>query len=145
MAEIVEFPVQAGGVLRVQAVDGLDGDGELDLVPAAPGVRDVVEKATETLESALAKVTPALGTITERLRKLSPDEVEVGFGFVLTAEHGVIIAKASGEIHFNVTLTWKGNGGEAGIAPAGTAGDVEAQVADADVAGSEVAGSEVAG
>jgi hypothetical protein len=47
MAEIVEFPVEAGGVLLVQAVDGLDAGGEL--VPAAPGVRVVVEKATETL------------------------------------------------------------------------------------------------
>jgi hypothetical protein len=140
MAEIVEFPVEAGGVLLVQAVDGLDGGGELDLVPAAPGVRDVVEKATETLESALGKVTPALGTITERLRKLSPDEVEVEFGFVLSAEHGVIIAKASGEIHFNVTLTWKGNGGEAGTAQIGSARGVsDAQVADADAAHSDVA------
>lgn len=110
MAEIVEFPVEAGGVLRLQAVDGLDGYGELELVPATPGVRDVVDKATETLESAVGKVTPALGTITEQLRKLSPDEVEVEFGFVLSAEHGVVIAKASGEIHFNVTLTWKSDG-----------------------------------
>lgn len=104
-------------------------------------MRDVVpvDKATETLESALAKVTPALGTITERLRKLSPDEVEVEFGFVLSAEHGVIIAKASGEIHFNVTLTWKGAGGEDRTAQAGTAGDaIDAKAADADGAGAEV-------
>jgi hypothetical protein len=138
MAEIVEYRVEAGGVLRVQAVDGLDRGGGHDLVPATLGVRDVVDKATETLESALGKVTPALGTITERLRKLSPDEVEVEFGFVLSAEQGLIIAKASGEMHFNVTLTWKG-GGEAGSAQAVTAGDVVgAQVADpqvADVAG----------
>jgi Trypsin-co-occurring domain 1 len=140
MAEIVEFAVEAGGVLRVQAVDGLDGGDELDLVPAAPGVRDVVDRATETLESALGQVTPALSAITERLRKLSPDEVEVEFGFVLSAEHGFIIAKASGEIHFNVTLTWKGNGGEAGTAQAGAAGDI----ADVPVAGADVAHSEVA-
>jgi len=146
MAEIVEFPVEAGGVLRLQAVDGLDG-GELDLVPAAPGVHEVVDKAKETLESALGVVTPALGAITERLRKLSPDEVEVEFGFVLSAEHGVIIAKASGEVHFNVTLTWKGGGGgggEVGTAQAGTAGaiaaaDPAANPADADVADGEIA------
>jgi hypothetical protein len=116
MGEIVEFPVEAGGVLRVQAVDGLDGGGGQELVPAAPGMSDVVDKARETLESALGKVTPALGTITDRLRKLSPDEVAVEFGFVLSAEHGIVIAKASGEIHFNVTLTWKDSGGEAGTA-----------------------------
>jgi len=75
-------------VLRVQAVDGLDGGGGQELVPAAPGVSDVIDKARETLESALGKVTPALGTITERLRKLSPDEVAVEFGFVLSASTG---------------------------------------------------------
>jgi NACHT-associated inactive restriction endonuclease len=68
MARIVEFPVQADGVLRVQAAAA-----DLALVPASPG--KTVEHARETLEDALASVTPALGVITDRLRKLSPDEV----------------------------------------------------------------------
>jgi hypothetical protein len=127
MAEIVEFDVAAGGVLRVQAVKDLDGDDDEGLVQAGPGIHEVVEKAKQTLESALSTVTPALGTITRTLRQLSPDEVNVEFGFVLAAEHGVIVAKASGEVHFKVSLTWKGSAADApalagsGEEPAGTA------------------------
>jgi hypothetical protein len=51
MARIVEFPVRAGGVLRVQAT----GVGQA-LTPASPG--ETVERARETLEDALADVTP---------------------------------------------------------------------------------------
>ena len=104
MAEIVEYNVEAGGILRVQAVDGLD-EG---LVPAG-GVQEVVEKAKGTLESALKAVTPALKTVTKTMRKLSPDEMEVEFGIVLSAEHGVIVAKAAGELHFKVSLKWQGS------------------------------------
>ena len=113
MSEIVEFQVAAGGVLRVQAVNGLDGGGDQGLVPAAPSFHKTVETAKQTLESALSTVTPALGTITRTLRKLSPDDVAVEFGFVLSAEHGVIIAKASGELHFKVSLTWKDSSSKA--------------------------------
>jgi hypothetical protein len=119
MAEIVEFEVASGGVLRVQAVDGLDGGGGQGLVPAAPSPGEVIQKAKETLEAAVGSVTPALGVITRQLRAVSPDEVEVEFGLVLTAEHGVIIAKASGEVHFNVRLTWQGSQGSEGSALSG--------------------------
>jgi hypothetical protein len=110
MAEIVEFPVDAGGVLRVQAADGLPARSDQELVPAT-GIGERVEKAKQTLESAIGSVTPALGVITRQLRKLSPDGVTVEFGLVLAAEQGVVIAKASGEVHFTVTLTWTGTDG----------------------------------
>jgi hypothetical protein len=123
MAEIVEFQA-AGGVLRVQAASSLRTDygTQQELVPAAPGFGAAVETARDTLESALGKVTPALGVITERLRSaLAPNEVTLEFGLVLGAEQGIVVAKASGEVHFTVTLAWKkpdggadGEGGQAG-------------------------------
>lgn len=119
MAQIVEFPVAAGGVLRVQAADSLlGGDGE-ELVPAT-SIDEKIQRAKQTLESAISSVTPALGVITRQLRKLSPDEVTVEFGIVLGAEQGVVIAKASGEVHFTVELTWKGDRADA--EPSGEAG-----------------------
>ena len=61
------------------------------------------------------------------------DEVAVGFGLVLGAETGVVVAKGTGEVHFSVTLTWKCPG-EATIRAAGdrrnevTAGAAENRV-----------------
>jgi hypothetical protein len=99
MARIVEFPVRAGGVLRVQAAGA-----DQALAPASPGT--TVEQARETLEDALASVAPALGVITDRLRKLSPDEVTVEFGIMLSAETGIVVAKGGAEVHFTVKLAW---------------------------------------
>jgi Trypsin-co-occurring domain 1 len=42
---------------------------------------------------------------------LAPDEVTVEFGLVLGAESGVVVAKGHGEVHFTVTLAWKGGQG----------------------------------
>lgn len=121
MAQIVEFPVAAGGVLRVQVADSLIGGESDELVPAT-GIDEKVQRAKQTLESAISSITPALGVITRQLRKLSPDEVTVEFGLVLGAEQGVVIAKASGEVHFTVEMAWKGDradaesSGEEGVA-----------------------------
>jgi hypothetical protein len=109
MAEIVEFPVEAGGVLRVQAVGSWVEDEE-ELV-AATGIREKVVHAGETLESALGSLTPALGVVTRQLRKLAPDEVTVEFGLVLGVEHGIVVAKGTAEVHFTVTRAWKGAAG----------------------------------
>ena len=117
MAEIVEFPVEAGGVLRVQAVHGWADEEEL---VAATGIGEKVAHARETLEAALGSVTPALGVLTRQLRKLAPDEVTVEFGLVLGVEHGIVVAKGKGEVHFTVTLAWKGDGSD-GVTALGAA------------------------
>ncbi len=43
----------------------------------------------------------------DSLRSMAPDEFEVEFGIVLSAESGVVLAKGSADVHFNVTLSWK--------------------------------------
>lgn len=103
MAEIVEFPLEDGGILRVQGAAADTGGSGLGL--ASPG--DRLARAGETLESALAAVTPALKTVTGKLRALSPDDLTVEFGLTLTAESGVVVAKGAAEVHFTVTVGWK--------------------------------------
>ena len=103
MAQVVEYPLEDGGVLLIQAAEADAQAGGLGL--ASP-TEERVKKAGETLESALAQVTPALKTVSGALRELSPDELTVEFGLTLTAETGVVIAKGSAEVHFTVTLSW---------------------------------------
>lgn len=102
MTEVVEFALDDGGVLRVQAA-AEDAAGSA-LGPASPGERLV--RASGTLDDALAVVMPALRSVTGKLRALSPDDLAVEFGLTLSAESGVVVAKGSAEVHFTVTLGW---------------------------------------
>lgn len=103
MAELVEYPLEGGGMLLVQSASVDAGAGDLGLASSA---EEKAKKAKETLESALAQVTPALKSVASRLRDLSPDDLTVEFGLTLTAETGIVVAKGSAEVHFTVTLAW---------------------------------------
>jgi len=109
MAYVIEIPVEAGGQLLVQANED-DLPGTLELASLRPG--DVVARARESVETAIDQIKPALNAVTERLRALAADEVEVEFGIVLGAETGAVVAKGTAEVHFTVTLHWKREPGE---------------------------------
>jgi len=111
MAEIVEYPLEDGGMLLVQAAAVDAAPGGLGL--ASPG-EERAKKAAQTLESALSGVMPALKSVTGKLRGLSPDELAVEFGLTLTAETGVVVAKGGAEVHFTVTVTWTGDNAAGG-------------------------------
>jgi hypothetical protein len=103
MVDVVEYPLEDGGVLLIQpaSVDSLQDDLGL----ASPA-GEVAAKARETLEASLAQVTPALKVVTDKLKGMSSDALTVEFGLTLTAETGIIVAKGSAEVHFTVTLAW---------------------------------------
>jgi Trypsin-co-occurring domain 1 len=109
MAYVIEFPVDGGGQLLVQANED-DLPGTLELASLRPG--DVVARARESVETAIDQIKPAINAVAGRLRAMSADEVEVEFGIVLGAETGAIVAKGTAEVHFNVTLHWKREKGE---------------------------------
>jgi hypothetical protein len=84
MKSVVEYNLEAGGSVMVE-VDVEDEFAE-ELVPAAtPG-------------EVIAKV---------RALEVAPDEVNVQFGLKLTGEAGYIIASASGEANFTLSLNWQ--------------------------------------
>lgn len=123
MAEMVEYPLEDGGVLLVQAAAV---DAAPDGLGLASPTEEKAKKAAETLESALSSVMPALKSVTEKLRDLSPSELGVEFGLTLTAETGIVVAKGSAEVHFTVKVTWSKDasvkdGAAPGSAPAGGA------------------------
>ena len=101
--ELIEYPLEGGGALLVQSADY--GAGQSDLGLATP-VQESVKRARESLESALGQVTPALKSVADRLRDLSPDELTVEFGLTLTAEAGAIVARGRTDVHFTITLAW---------------------------------------
>src|SRR2546425_6861206 len=70
---------------------------------------EIAEEAKETFEQALSKIRPATEKVITTLRSLAhkPDEIEMEFGFTMSAAAGVVIASASTGANYKVTLRWK--------------------------------------
>ncbi|SRR6266496_1673597 len=95
---------------------------EVNEQEASPGTRRAArdtseekpEPAPQTFEQALSKIRPATEKVITTLRGLAhkPNEIEMEFGFSLSAAAGVVIASASTEANYKVTLRWKETGQE---------------------------------
>ncbi|NUP20707.1 MAG: hypothetical protein HOZ81_32435 [Streptomyces sp.] len=103
MAELVVMTVDDGeGTAVFEAETGLAGS-DLELA-AGDGV---VARAQTSLREALDRVRPALSQVSETVRELKPDEMEIQFGLKIGGESGVIIAKGTTEVNFAVRVIWK--------------------------------------
>jgi len=73
-------------------------------------------QASETLDQALDRVTPAAQALLLKLRGLvePPDEMTVAFGIKLTATAGAVLASAGVEANYTVTMMWKREGAAGG-------------------------------
>jgi hypothetical protein len=102
MKHLVEYSLEDGGSIVVE-VDEPESEGT---VRAARG--DTIVKAKETLEDALDKVLPVTRSVVEKLRSIEnrPDEIEISFGVKLSTTAGAVIASATAEANFDVTMRW---------------------------------------
>jgi hypothetical protein len=103
MKRLVEFPLEDGTTMLVE-VEEPDQGGLVN----ASRIDDVIVKAQLTLEKSMEKVRPAAQFVIQQLRKLhdTPDEVQVSFGLKLSADAGAVLASASAEANYSVTLKW---------------------------------------
>jgi hypothetical protein len=118
MSPLVEFPLAAGGTILVQVAT--PGPGDRTDLPAdakAPVTRgrlrdqadDLTERASQTLDAALAAVQPAAESLLSTLTDLSrvPDEISVEFAVELSAQAGAFIATLGSTANFKIALTWR--------------------------------------
>jgi hypothetical protein len=102
MGYLVEYPLEGGGFVAVEA-----GDSARDVVRGWHKEEATV-RATETLERAIDRVRPAAEAVLTAFRDAAhqPEDIEIEFGIALTAEAGAVIARTQGEVHFRVTVRW---------------------------------------
>ncbi len=105
MKRLVEFKLEDGSTIVVET-DEPEIPGGPVRATKKPG--EVLEEARHTFEDALDKIHAATERAIVKLRNLGerPDEVTMEFGFNLSAEFGAIIASASTEANYKVTLKW---------------------------------------
>jgi hypothetical protein len=102
VATVVEMSLEDGSTILVEVAEdeqrlqrvGRDGT--------------IVRNTAETLEEALRRVKPAVSAVFGQIRDLAtpPDKLKVEFGVKLTAEAGVVIARATSEANFKLSLEW---------------------------------------
>jgi hypothetical protein len=109
MKRLVEFPSEHGEPILVEVEDvGFSSETRRGLSPSA-----VVERAQTSFEEALEKARPMASSLVGKLRAMGdaagdpPDEVQVEFGIILSAEAGAVLASASATANYRVTMTWK--------------------------------------
>lgn len=108
MKRLVEFPSEDGGTIVVEVEgDTLGGETRRGLSPSA-----LVERAQTSFEDALDKARPMATSLVKKLRDVGdsavnqPDQVQVQFGIVLSAQAGAVLAAASAGANYTVTMTW---------------------------------------
>jgi hypothetical protein len=101
---LIEFPLESGGYVLVEvteseASDSLGRIGRED---------ELLQKSQQTFEAALDGIKPIASTLINKLRSLNQpaDEVQVKFGLKMSAEAGAVIASASIEGNYEITLKW---------------------------------------
>jgi Trypsin-co-occurring domain 1 len=117
MSHLVEFPLAAGGTVLVQVTTpGPDDRSDLqpDEAPVTRGrLREqpdaLTERASQTLDAALAAVQPAAESLLSTLTDLSrvPDEISVEFAVELSAHAGAFIATLGSTANFKIALKWR--------------------------------------
>ena len=102
---LVKFNLEDGSsiMVEVEEFEALGGTARAGRKP-----NELFDEARQTFEQALDKVHAATEAAVTKLRNLGqkPDEVEMEFGFNLSAEFGAVIASATTEANYKVTLRW---------------------------------------
>jgi hypothetical protein len=84
-----------------------------DSIPAAGQTRVstggiLTDQASKAFDTALAGIRPIVSSVTRQVVEAVNDaqEIEVELGFKLTADAGVILARASAESHCKLSIKW---------------------------------------
>jgi hypothetical protein len=103
MGTFVEIYLSDGRSLIVES----QPDSEQAVILAGNAQR-VLDRASETFESALDRITYAADNVVKKLTSNagSPQDITVEFAIKLASEIGVVIANSSAEANLKVTIHW---------------------------------------
>jgi len=113
MAQLAQFSLPGGGVVYVEAADGLHAGGEqraaaIDTIGKyLSGDKDPSAPAPDFSER-VSPIIRALKVVQDKIVEVgNPDKVEIEAGIKFTGEAGVILSKYGAEASISVKLTWQ--------------------------------------
>lgn len=110
MSKFVEFPLNGGGVIVIEAVDEKKAGSSGFMRGGEPGGGEAADKAQASFEASFEQIRQSAEAIITKLSDLSqkPDEVEINFGLRVSAELGqLVVAKAGSDSNYGITLRWR--------------------------------------
>lgn len=114
MTKYIEFPLEGGGTILVEAPTE-EIKGKSGFVQAAASPADLVAQAGQSLDAAFENVKKSANLLVDKLSTLStpPDEMDIKFYLKASGEVGnIAIGRVGAEANYEVTLKWKKDGGE---------------------------------
>jgi hypothetical protein len=106
VTRLIEFRLDDNGqaTVLVEADDSIPAEGQTRV--STGGI--LTEQASKAFDNALAGIRPIISSVTRQLVEAVSDaqEIEVELGFKLTADAGVILARAGAESHCKVAIKW---------------------------------------
>ncbi|MBI3240742.1 MAG: hypothetical protein HYZ49_00395 [Chloroflexi bacterium] len=115
MSKFVEFPLEGGGTILIEAEDDNKATGGFVRSGAGDAAKEAAEQARQSFDAAIDNVRKSANLLVTKLRDLSepPDEMEVTFSLKASGELGnIAVGKAGAEANYSVRLTWKKEGKE---------------------------------
>jgi Trypsin-co-occurring domain 1 len=106
MSRLIEFRLDDGGqgTVLVEADDSIPAEGQTRV--STGGI--LAEQANKAFDNAMAGIRPIVSSVARQVMAAITDaqEIEVELGFKLTADAGVILARAAAEGHCKVAIKW---------------------------------------
>jgi hypothetical protein len=111
MTQYVEFKLENGGMILIEAPEEKKGSGNAGFVPASRGGEETnpAAKAAKSFSDSLESVRLSADQLMTKLQGLSspPDEVEVNFSLKASGELGnLVVGTVGAEANYNVKIKW---------------------------------------
>ncbi len=110
MSKYVEFPLEGGGTILIEAEDENKTTSGFVRSGAGDAAKEAVEQAKQSFDASIENVRKSANLLVTKLRDLSepPDEMEVTFSLKASGELGnIAVGKAGAEANYSVRLKWK--------------------------------------
>jgi hypothetical protein len=103
---LAEFSIDANAAAGKILVE-VDAPPRSGMQPAARPGEEQIQRASGTLQDALAMLKPLTRALGVAVAEIGPDEVGIELGVKITGEGNLVVVKGTAEANLTVKVTWR--------------------------------------